>query len=174
MRASHLLAPAFLSVAVAATVAAQSPAPSATPAPQMTVDSAARTVTFDLIAGATTENGSLNFNGYKSGQLTFTAPRGWTVVFEFVNRDRNLPHSAQVISATRPPMRAAPLAFPGATSTDPEAGVPSTHPMEPIRFVATTAGQYMVFCAVPGHGMAGMWVKLVVADGATPSISAAR
>jgi sulfocyanin len=159
---------------VAATASAQSPAPAATPAPQMTVDSAARTVTFDLIAGATTENGSLNFNGQKAGRLIFTAPRGWTVVFEFTNRDKNLPHSAQVISATRPPMRAAPLAFPGATSTDADAGVASTHPMEPIRFVAATAGEYMVFCAVPGHGMAGMWVKLVVADGATPSISTVR
>ncbi len=165
------LLPALGLLSVAATASAQSPAPA--PVPQMTVDSAARIVTFDLVAGATTENGSLNFNGHKAGRLTFTAPHGWTVVFQFTNRDKNLPHSAQVISATRPPMRAAPLAFPGATSTDPEAGVASTHPMEPIRFVAATAGEFMVFCAVPGHGMAGMWVKLVVTEGATPSVSAA-
>jgi uncharacterized cupredoxin-like copper-binding protein len=169
MRAALILASFMLSVAAAAS--AQSPAPAPAPAPQMTVDSATRTVTFDLIAGATTENASLNFNGYKAGRLIFTAPRGWTVVFEFTNRDKNLPHSAQVISAARPPMRAAPPAFPGATSTDPEAGVASTHPMEPIRFVAATAGDFMVFCAVPGHGMAGMWVRLVVANGAAPSVT---
>jgi uncharacterized cupredoxin-like copper-binding protein len=156
---------------VAGTASAQSPAPAPAPAPQMTVDSATRTVTFDLIAGATTENASLNFNGYKAGRLIFTAPRGWTVVFEFTNRDKNLPHSAQVISATRPPMRAAPPAFPGATSTDPEAGVASTHPMEPIRFVAATVGEFMVFCAVPGHGMAGMWVKLRVVENGVPSVA---
>jgi uncharacterized cupredoxin-like copper-binding protein len=172
MRTSSILASALLSAALIAPVQAQSPAPAATPAPQMAVDSATRTVTFDLTAGATTENGSLNFNGQKAGRLIFAAPRGWTVVFEFTNRDKNLPHSAQVIAATRPPMRAAPLAFPGASSTDPDAGVASTHPMEPIRFVAATTGEFMVFCAVPGHGMAGMWVKLVVAEGVAPSVLA--
>src|SRR5688572_21917205 len=84
MRAALILASFMLSVAAAAS--AQSPAPAPAPAPQMTVDSATRTVTFDLIAGATTENASLNFNGYKAGRLIFTAPRGWTVVFEFTNR----------------------------------------------------------------------------------------
>lgn len=157
-------------VAAAAPVQAQSITP---PPTRMVVDSAVRLVTFELVAGLTADNGSLNFNGYKAGRQTFTVPRGWTVVFEFTNRDKNLPHSAQVISAHRPPMRAVPPAFPGATSIDPEVGVVSTHPMEPIRFVAATAGEYMVFCAVPGHGMAGMWVKLVVADGGRPSVTAA-
>jgi uncharacterized cupredoxin-like copper-binding protein len=28
--------------------------------------------------------------------------------------------------------------------------------------VANKAGAYMIFCAVPGHGLAGMWIRLKV------------
>ena len=31
-----------------------------------------------------------------------------------------------------------------------------------VRFVANKAGSYMIFCAVPGHGLAGMWIRLKV------------
>lgn len=139
----------------------------------MTIDSAQRAVTFELIAGMTTANGSLNFNGQKGGALTFVVPRGWRVTLNFVNRDKNLPHSAQVISAQGAiPMGPGSTAFPGAASTDPGTGVPATTPMEPLRFVAGTAGDFRIFCAVPGHGMAGMWVRLKIDPSATtPSIS---
>lgn len=162
-----------LLVLVAAPAAGQtSPAPRPDPT-WMTVDSAARSVTFELIAGMTTANGSLNFNGTKGGALTLIVPRGWRVTLDFVNRDKNLPHSAQVISGQGPlPIGPGTTSFPGASSTDPGTGVGATHPMEPIRFAATTAGEYRIFCAVPGHGMAGMWMWLKVDPAAkTPSIS---
>jgi uncharacterized cupredoxin-like copper-binding protein len=31
-----------------------------------------------------------------------------------------------------------------------------------VRFDAASPGAYMIFCAVPGHGMAGMWMRLQV------------
>lgn len=160
---------------LAAPAAGQSsPAPRPDPA-WMTVDSTQRSVTFELIAGMTTANGSLNFNGQKGGALTFVVPRGWRVTLNFVNRDKNLPHSAQVISGQGAiPMGPGTTAFPGAASTEPGTGVPATAAMEPLRFVAGTAGDYRIFCAVPGHGMAGMWVRLKVDPAATtPSISIA-
>ncbi|HWA40904.1 MAG TPA: sulfocyanin-like copper-binding protein [Gemmatimonadales bacterium] len=158
---------------IAAPVAGQAtPTPRPDPA-WMTVDSAQRSVTFELIAGMTTANGSLNFNGQKGGALTFVVPWGWRVTLDFVNRDKNLPHSAQVISGQGAvPMGPGTPAFPGASSSEPATGVPATAPMEPIRFVAATAGEYRIFCAVPGHGMAGMWVSLKVDPSATlPSVT---
>lgn len=139
----------------------------------LTFDTTAKTVTFELVAGMTTANGSLNFNGTKGGALTLVVPRGWRVTLNFVNRDKNLPHSAQVITAQGAmPMGPGTTAFPGAASADPGTGVPATAAMEPVRFVATTAGEYRIFCAVPGHGMAGMWMKLTVdATARTPWIS---
>ena len=42
-----------------------------------------------------------------------------------------------------------------------------------LRFVANRAGSFIVFCAVPGHGAAGMWIRLVVSDTARrPSLAA--
>jgi hypothetical protein len=31
-----------------------------------------------------------------------------------------------------------------------------------IRFAANKAGSYLIFCAVPGHGLAGMWIRFKV------------
>ena len=42
----------------------------------LSFDTAAKSVTFELIAGMTTANGSLNFNGTKGGALTLVVPRG--------------------------------------------------------------------------------------------------
>lgn len=172
MTSRTLAALGLLLIAAAPAAGQTTPAPRPDPG-WMTVDSAARRVTFELIAGMTTANGSLNFNGQKGGNLTFVVPRGWQVTLNFSNRDKNLPHSAQVVSAQGSvPMGPGTSAFPGAASTDPGTGVPATAAMEPIRFTASTAGDYRIFCAVPGHGMAGMWIKFIVSTTATsPSVS---
>ena len=31
-----------------------------------------------------------------------------------------------------------------------------------IKFVANKGGSYWIFCAVPGHGLAGMWIRFKV------------
>src|SRR5881296_4322871 len=65
-------------------------------------DTVTKTATFELVAGLTGLNGALNFNGFRDGGLTLTVPVGWTVVMHFRNHDGMLPHSAEVIPATKP------------------------------------------------------------------------
>jgi uncharacterized cupredoxin-like copper-binding protein len=38
---------------------------------------------------------------------------------------------------------------------------------ETITFVASTAGQYVFVCQIPGHAVAGMYVNLTVVAGGT-------
>lgn len=133
----------------------------------LTVDTTARTATFQLIAGLTQLNGGLNFNGFNDGKLTLTVPTNWTVVLRFVNRDANLPHSAEVIDTTKP-MPAGPVeppAFPRAMTSAARLmqGLGSGE-ADSVRFVANKTGSYMIFCAVPGHGLAGMWIRLKVSS----------
>lgn len=131
----------------------------------LTVDTTAKIATFQLTAGLTQLNGGLNFNGFNDGKLTLTVPTNWTVVLRFVNHDANLPHSAEVIDTIKP-MPAGPVeppAFPRATTAS--ARLLQGHgagEADSVRFVANKAGSYMIFCAVPGHGLAGMWIRLKV------------
>src|SRR6266566_7054862 len=60
----------------------------------LTVDTTAKTATFQLVAGLTGLNGALNFNGFKDGGLTLSVPLNWKVVIAFRNHDGVLPHSA--------------------------------------------------------------------------------
>jgi sulfocyanin len=152
-------------VLLAAPAAAQQAALPAIDPKWMTVDSAAKRVSFDVIAGHTPENGALNFNGFKNGGLTFVVPAGWTVTMNFTNRDGNLPHSVQIIADKPPlPLRAVEPAIPGAATKDADMGSSSSAALERFRFTAEPAGNYIIFCAVAGHGMAGMWARLWVND----------
>jgi len=97
------------------------------------------------------------------GKLTLTVPTGWTVVFRFTNHDANLPHSAEVVDTTKP-MPAGPVdppVFAHAITAKPMTGLPEGA-TDSVRFVASKAGSYMIFCAVPGHGLAGMWIRFKV------------
>lgn len=136
-------------------------------------DAATTTAEFDLIAGLTGLNGALNFNGYRDGELTLTVPLGWTVVMHFTNRDGDLPHSAEVISEVTPvPIASVPAAFDRAFTIRLEQGIQHGD-TDDIRFVANKEGSFLVFCAVPGHGAAGMWIRLTVSGSArTASLSA--
>jgi sulfocyanin len=154
-----------LFVAAAAQVAA---AQGATTQPQidcnwLTVDSTNKTATFQLTSGLTQLNGGLNFNGFNDGKLTLTVPAGWTVLIRFTNKDPNLPHSAEVIDTTKP-MPAGPVeppAFPRATTVKLMTGLGAGE-SDSLTFVANKPGSYMIFCGVPGHGLAGMWIRLKV------------
>src|SRR6266566_2661925 len=129
----------------------------------LTVDTTAKTATFQLTAGLTQLNGGLNFNGYNDGKLTLTVPTGWTVVIRFTNHDANLPHSAEVVDTTKP-MPAGPVdppVFAHAITAKPMTGLPEGA-TDSLRFVASKAGSYLIFCAVPGHGLAGMWIRFKV------------
>src|SRR6266704_4191693 len=129
----------------------------------LTVDTTAKTATFLLTAGLTQLNGGLNFNGFNDGKLTFTVPTNWTVVIRFTNKDPNLPHSAEVVDTTKP-MPAGPVdppVFAHAITAKPMTGLPEGA-TDSVRFVASKAGSYLIFCAVPGHGLARMWIRYKV------------
>lgn len=149
-----------------------------TPAPidnsWLAIDSATKTATFQLTSGLTQLNGGLNFNGYNDGKLALTVPVGWNVVIHFTNKDPNLPHSAEVVDTTKP-MPAGPVdppAFAHAMTGKLMTGLGSGE-SDSMRFGANKPGAYMIFCAVPGHGLAGMWIRLNVSPtGQRPSLAA--
>jgi hypothetical protein len=137
----------------------------------LTVDAAAKTVRFQLIAGLTGLNGALNFNGFRDGELTLVVPVGWQTEIAFRNHDGMLPHSAEVI-APETPLPAQPVgsAIPRAFTVSLAAGLPPGG-TDDMRFTAEPAGEYLIFCGVPGHGAAGMWIRLRVSPTArTPAL----
>lgn len=138
----------------------------------LNVDSAGSKVEFAVVAGLTPLNGGMNFNGADAGGLTLTVPLRWTVVLHFRNNDQMLPHSAMVIAAVVPvPVSGAEPAFEHATTSHPEQGFPPDG-REDVRFVANRAGSYLIYCAVPGHGAAGMWIRLEVSGTAHTAVVA--
>jgi len=167
IRSSAFLAAFMLSAQLCA---AQNPPAPAKQSPAidcnwLTVDTTAKTATFQLTSGLTQLNGGLNFNGFNDGKLTLTVPTNWTVMIRFTNKDGNLPHSVEVIDTTKP-MPAGPVdppAIPGAMTN--RSRLMQGHgagESDSVRFVATKPGSYLIFCAVPGHGLAGMWIRFKV------------
>jgi len=139
------------------------------------VSAETRTVEFQVIAGLTGLNGALNFNGYRDGGLTLVVPRGWHVVMRFRNNDGMLPHSAEVIPDTRPiPPGPVTSAFDRAFTTRLAQGLPPQGE-DDMRFEANKAGSYLIFCAVPGHGAQGMWIRFKVSEKASkPSVTVTK
>ena len=135
-------------------------------------DSAAQTAEFQLIAGLTDLYSGLNFNGYRAGGLTLTVPQGWTVVLHFQNHDPALFHSVEVIPARGMPTGPVTPSFAHAATRSLDIGLPPGG-KEDVRFVAAKAGDYSLFCAVPGHGAAGMWIRFSVSVAAgRPTLTA--
>lgn len=158
---------------------AQNPPAPTTQAPQidcswLTVDSVAKTATIQLTAGLTGLNGGLNFNGFKDGGLTVTVPLNWNVVVEFTNHDGNLLHSAEIIDSVKPtPAGPVDPAFARAMTVRLTQGH-AANEKDSFRFTANKAGSYWIFCAVPGHGLAGMWIRFrVSATEKQPSLTKA-
>jgi sulfocyanin len=136
-------------------------------------DTVTKTARFQLVAGLTGLNGALNFNGFRDGGLTLTVPLGWTVLMHFRNHDGMLPHSAQIIDDTHPlPTGPVAPAFARAFTIRLEQGLASEQ-TDDLRFIADRGGSYLIFCGVPGHGAAGMWVRLAVSGSVhEPSVAA--
>ena len=128
----------------------------------LTFDPATKTARFQLIAGLTGLNGALNFNGFRDGGLTLVIPVGWKAEIAFKNHDGMLPHSAEVISPQTPlPVQPVSPAIPRAFTLKLATGLPPQG-TDIMRFAAQPAGEYLIFCGVPGHGAAGMWIRLRV------------
>ncbi len=158
----------------AAGARAQSPSGGKIDPTWLRADSVAHSVEFRLVAGLTDRNGGMNFNGFGKGGLVVTVPKGWSVVLHFKNQDQNLPHSAAVIADTNPvPAGPVPPAFEHAATARADQGFSAGQGGD-VRFVAAKAGSFLIFCAVPGHGPAGMWIRLEVsATAVRPALSAA-
>jgi hypothetical protein len=137
----------------------------------LSFDPAAKTAHFELIAGLTGLNGALNFNGFRDGGLTLVIPVGWKTEIAFRNHDGMLPHSAEVISPQKPlPAQPVSSAIPRAFTLKLAEGLPPQG-TDVMRFAAQPAGEYLIFCGVPGHGAAGMWIRLnVSATAKTPAL----
>ena len=137
----------------------------------LSFDPAKKTAKFQLIAGLTGVNGALNFNGFRDGELTLVIPVGWTTEIAFKNHDGMLPHSAEVISPQAPlPTQPVSPAIPRAFTLKLATGLPPQG-TDVMRFAAQPAGEYLIFCGVPGHGAAGMWIRLrVSATAQTPAL----
>jgi hypothetical protein len=128
----------------------------------LSFDAATKTARFELIAGLTGLNGALNFNGYRDGELTLVLPLDWKAEIKFKNHDGMLPHSAEVISPQTPlPAQPVSPAIPRAFTLNLATGLPPQG-TDVIRFVAKPAGEYLIYCGVPGHGASGMWIRLRV------------
>jgi len=167
-----------------ATTAPATAAPAAAPAaPAAAVDSsakvneflsydpAAKTVHLKLFAAHGSVNGGMNFNGASNGGATITVPAGWSVTWAFTNEDA-IPHSA-IVLANKMPFPAQPQepAIPRAYTKDVTAGLP-TNGTDQTTFKASTPGQYVIACGVPGHAPSGMWIHFdVSADAKVPSYS---
>jgi sulfocyanin len=120
-------------------------------------DAASNTVTFQLIAGP---NG-FQFNGYSNGGATLTLPSKANVVINFVNKD-GTPHSAEVISGEGPiPNAGGDPAIPRAYTNQLLQGL-AQEATDVLRFTVPASGKYRIFCGVPGHGLSGMWIWMVV------------
>src|SRR2546427_6389040 len=123
----------------------------------LSFNAAARTARLQLIAGLTGVNGALNFNGFSDGGLTFVVPAGWQTEIDFRNHDGMLPHSAEIINPSTPlPVQSVAPAIPRAFTLSLDQGLVS-EAMDTMRFAAQPAGDYLIFCGVPGHGAAGGW-----------------
>jgi uncharacterized cupredoxin-like copper-binding protein len=164
MRKATTLA-AVLTLLGAATAGAQQQAQAIDPT-WLSVDTVARLARFQLVAGLTGLNGALNFNGFADGGLTFVVPVGWRTEIDFTNHDGMLPHSAEIITPQTPlPTQPAAAAIPRAFTLRLAEGL-APQGTDTMRFVAQQVGDYLIFCAVPGHGAAGMWIRFQVSASA--------
>lgn len=159
---SRTAVPESSSTESTATSQATTTAPAVQPAStqqdqQPTYDPKTNTVTFHLIGGP---NG-FQFNGFSSGGATLTLPSKVNVLINFINKDGTA-HSAEVIPGEGPiPNAGGDAAIPRAYTNKLLEGLPQ-EATDDMRFTVSASGKYRIFCGVPGHGLSGMWIWMVV------------
>lgn len=127
-----------------------------------TVDTAAKKVSFRLVAAHDSSNSGFNFNGYRKGRLAISVPEGWQVIVACENRGP-LNHSCAIVKG---PSDSAP-AIAGASSPNPGSGS-APGKTDTFTFTATGQGTYRISCLVPGHEQAGMWDTFTVTAASAP------
>ena len=138
----------------------------------MSYDASAKTVSLEIIAAYNSQRGGFNFNGGSDGAHVITVPQGWTVRMHVKNVDA-IPHSAIIILDQKPlPNAPETPAISRAYTSHVSDGLPAQTGQDDVEFRASKAGNYLIFCGVPGHGPSGMYIRFVVsADAAAPSYS---
>ena len=138
----------------------------------MSYDASSKTVSLEIIAAYNSQRGGFNFNGGSDGAHVITVPQGWTVRMHVKNVDA-IPHSAIIILDQKPlPNAPETPAISRAYTSHVSDGLPAQTGQDDVEFRASKAGNYLIFCGVPGHGPSGMYIRFVVsADAAAPSYS---
>lgn len=139
---------------------------SASAASYVTSTAASKTATIVVDASQGNVGGGLNFNGVQKAAKSFTIPAGWNVVMRFKNLGP-IGHSAVVVKGSTPPVSVTEksAAFPGATTTMVMQGL-GQNMTDTVKFKASTAGDYLIVCGVPGHALGGQYLGLKVVAGA--------
>ncbi len=129
-------------------------------------DEGSNHVTLEIVAGRTGDPNYWNFNGYVNGTTTIVVPEGAMVTINFSARDPMMGHSIGVAAfASNPPATpSAQPVFEGAISSNATSPTGSTleGQSESFTFTASQAGEYSLACFVPGHAIAGMWIRFNV------------
>lgn len=97
-------------------------------------------------------------------------PRGWRVTVRCQNTASSAANSCAIVrdggNATAP-------VFPGASTPDPQAGVPPGRSAQ-FSFLAKRIGGYRISCLVPGHETEGMWDGFEISPSRLPSVRQIR
>lgn len=135
----------------------------------LTSDADTRTVDLLLVSSSTGADGGFNFDGYGDGAMRVSIPLGWQVDVTCTNASAILSHSCAIVDDVELSPDGAPIAFPGASSPQPQSGV-SPGKSTSFTFVASRVGTYRIACLVSGHEIDGMWDWLDVTPSGLPSL----
>jgi len=126
-------------------------------------DNATKTARLKIVAGFDDTNEFFNFNGYNQGNLTITVPVGARVMVSFINKSE-VPHSVVFTPISDVTLDGSlPLAFPGASTPDPEVGEADVKAPRVFTFVADHVGHFAFASGIPGYARGGMWDRFDVA-----------
>jgi len=135
----------------------------------LSYDSIKKQVHIKLIATENANNNGLNYNGYSQGNITLIVPTDWLINISLTNWDASATHD---LILTRPFVEDnIPSELTGEYSAIKRAYIAPlfANGTDSLSFTAK-AGQYWLFCGVKGHGINGMWIKLIVNNVQIPNI----
>lgn len=122
-------------------------------------DSVARTVSLRFEAAG---DSAPAINGEHHGSVQLVVPLGWTVRWEWVNRDPAVRHSLVVMAEREKlPTEGGRPALDDALSRAVTAGL-APGQRDVATFTADPAGWYWMLCGVPGHAIRGEWIGLKI------------
>ncbi len=133
----------------------------------VSVDSARRSVTFELVVTRPPGASSALINGSASNKLQLVVPRGWTVNWRWRNEDSTSAHSLVVMAEREKlPQEGGRPSLTNAMTRSLMTGL-APGGTDATTFEADEAGWYWMLCGVPAHAIAGEYIGLRVDPEAT-------